>query len=286
MCDHDALPSRRSLLVGAGVAGVAALGAPLLGAEPATAAPRRRHRVLVYSRTAGFRHSSIEVGVATIEQLGEEHGFAVEASEDPAVFTERNLRRFTAVAFLNTTGEVMTPAGRQALRRFVLSGGGWVGVHSAADTEYDWPFYARLLAGGYFLAHPVQQPGVIVRESATHRSTAHLPERWTVPFEEFYSFKASPRGKAEVLLSIDESTYLQDPNTSHLPGETFPDGYEPVSGTMGDHPMCWQHRVGRGVSWYTALGHETHMYLDPSYRAHLAGGLLTATRHGRRHLPA
>lgn len=286
MCDHETLPTRRSLLLGGGLAGAATLGAPLIGAAPAAAAPRRRHRVLVYSRTAGFRHSSIEVGVTTIEQLGEEHGFAVEASEDPAVFTDRNLRRFTAVAFLNTTGEVMTPGGRQALRRFVLSGGGWVGVHSAADTEYDWPFYARLLAGGYFLAHPVQQPGVVVRESATHRSTAHLPERWTVPFEEFYSFKASPRGRAEVLLSIDESTYLQDPNTSHLPGETFPDGYEPVSGTMGDHPMCWQHRVGRGVSWYTALGHETHMYLDPSYRTHLAGGMLTATRHGRRHLPA
>jgi type 1 glutamine amidotransferase len=89
-----------------------------------------------------------------------------------------------------------------------------------------------------------------------------------------------------VLLSIDESTYMQDPNTSHLPSEDYPDDYEPVSGVMGDHPMSWQHRVGEGLSWYTALGHEVNMYLDPTYRQHLLGGLLTVTRHGRRNLPA
>jgi type 1 glutamine amidotransferase len=239
----------------------------------------------VFSRTGGYRHASIPLGIATIEQLGEEHGFAVEASEEPSVFTDRNLRRFTAVAFLNTTAEVMTPAARTALRRFVLAGGGWAGIHSAADTEYDWPFCTRLLAGGRFLAHPLEQPGVVVRESTRHISTRHVPARWEIPLEEFYSFTSNPRARARVLLSIDESTYQQDPNTSHLPSEEYPDGYEPVSGVMGDHPMCWQHRVGGGLSWYTALGHEVNMYLDPAYRQHLLGGLLTVTRHGRRHLP-
>jgi hypothetical protein len=285
MCDHAHPTTRRALLRGAGALGLAAATAPFVGTTHATAGPRRAHRVLVYSHTTGFRHASIPVGVATIEQLGSENGFAVEASEDPAAFTDKNLGRFTAVVFLNTTAEVMTPAGRTALRRFVLAGGGWAGVHSAADTEYDWPFYTRLLAGGRFLAHPLEQPGVIVRESATHRSTAHIPERWQIPVEEFYSFTSNPRDRARVLLSIDESSYLQDPNTSHLPSQTFPDDYEPVSGVMGDHPMSWQHRVGDGLSWYTALGHEVNMYLDPTYRRHLLGGLLTVTRHGRRHLP-
>ena len=286
MCDHDETPltSRRTLLRSAGLVGLAA-AVPTLALESAAAAgSRRAHRVLVYSRTGGYRHASIPLGVATIEQLGAENGFAVEASEDPAVFTDRNLRRFTAVVFLNTTAEVMTPPGRKALRRFVLDGGGWAGVHSAADTEYGWPFYTRLLAGGRFLAHPLEQPGVIVRESARHISTKHLPERWQIPVEEFYSFKANPRGRANVLLSIDESSYLQDPNTTHLPSEEYPDGYEPVSGVMGDHPMSWQHRVGDGLAWYTALGHEVNMYLDPAYRQHLLGGILTATRHGRRNL--
>jgi len=287
MYHHDQAPAstRRALLKGAGLLGLSAAAAPVLGAAgPAAAATRRAHRVLVYSRTGGFRHASIPLGVATIEQLGSENGFAVEATEDPGVFTDRNLRRFTAVAFLNTTAEVMTPSGRKALRRFVLDGGGWVGIHSAADTEYDWPFYARLLAGGRFLCHPLEQPGVVVRESARHISTAHLPERWQLPIEEFYSFKANPRRRARVLLSIDESSYQQDPNTTYLPSESYPDGYAPVSGVMGDHPMCWQHRVGGGLSWYTALGHEVNMYLDPAYQQHLLGGILTASRHGARHL--
>jgi type 1 glutamine amidotransferase len=278
--------TRRSILRGAGAVGLSVAAAPALGHSSAAARPRRAHRVLVYSRTGGYRHASIPLGVATIEQLGAENGFAVEASEDPAVFSDRILRRFTAVVFLNTTAEVMTPPGRKALRRFVLSGGGWAGVHSAADTEYDWPFYTRLLAGGRFLSHPLEQPGVIVRESRRHISTRHLPERWQIPVEEFYSFQANPRSRAQVLLSIDESTYLQDPNTTHLPSESFPEGYEPVSGVMGDHPMSWQHRVGEGLSWYTALGHEVNMYLDAAYRQHLLGGLLTVTRHGRRNLPA
>lgn len=277
--------SRRALLCRAGLVGLSALAAPLVGAGSAEASLPRTHRVLVYSRTAGFRHASIPAGIATITQLGLENGFQVVASEEPAAFTDRNLRGFTAVVFLNTTGEVMTPSGRAALRRFVLSGGGWVGVHSAADTEYDWPFYGRLLAGAWFLCHPVEQPGVLVREAAKHVSTAHLSKRWQVPFEEFYSFRANPRRRARVLLSIDESSYEQDPNTTHLPSDDYPDGYHPVSGVMGDHPMCWQHPVGDGVSWYTALGHEVTMYADENYRRHLLGGILTATRHGRRNLP-
>ena len=109
-------------------------------------------------------------------------------------------------------------------------------MHSAADTEYDWPFYTRILAGARFLCHPLQQPGAIVREAPRHIATKHLDERWQVPFEEFYSFTESPRGRAKVLLSIDESSYQQDPNTSHLPTQDgdIPEG---VSGVMGDHPM-------------------------------------------------
>lgn len=284
MCDTCAPRlDRRRLLAGLG-ASVAAV--PLLaGAAGATADDRRPHRVLVFSRTTGFRHASIEVGVETIRMLGEQHGFEVEHTEQSRDLRARSLRGFTAVCFLNTTGNVLGDRSRAALRDFLLSGGGWAGVHSAADTEYDWPFYTRILAGSRFLCHPVQQPGVIVREDADHRSTTHLPERWQVPFEEFYSFTQSARPRAQVLLSIDESSYAQDPNTSNLPSQEDPSPQEGVTGTMGDHPMAWWHRVGDGVAWYTALGHEVGMYADPDYRDHLLGGLLTATRHGRRHLP-
>lgn len=274
--------TRRGMVTGLGAATLAAT--PLLPAG--AAGPRRPHRVLVFSRTTGFRHASIEVGVETIRQLGAEHGFAVVHTEDQREIRARRLRRFTAVVFLNTTGNVLDDRGRGDLRDFVLSGGGWVGVHSAADTEYDWGFYTRLLARGRFLCHPVQQPGVVVREDADHIATRHLPRRWQVPLEEFYSFTDNPRPRARVLLSIDESTYQQDPNTSQLPSEEQPfPPPEGVTGVMGDHPMSWQRRVGDGVAWYTALGHEIGMYVDPDYRQHLLGGLLTATRHGRWHLP-
>ena len=284
MCD-TCVPTldRRHLLAGLGVSMAAV---PLLaGAGQAAGRDRRPHRILVFSRTTGFRHASIEVGVETIRMLGEEHGFEIEHTEQSRDLRAKPLRGFTAVCFLNTTGNVLGDRSRAALRDFLKTGGGWAGVHSAADTEYDWPFYTRILAGARFLCHPVQQPGVLVREDARHRSTRHLEERWQVPFEEFYSFTRSARPRARVLLSIDESTYAQDPNTSQLPSEENPVPPEGVTGTMGDHPMAWQHRVGDGVAGYTALGHEPGMYADEAFRGHLLGGLLTATRHGRRHLP-
>jgi type 1 glutamine amidotransferase len=263
---------RRGFLAGTAAAGLGLLGATV----PAAARIRDPLRLLVFSRTTGFRHASIPLGIETIRMLGEPNLWTTDATEDETAFRSRTLRDYDLVVFLNTTGIVMDAKGRTALERWVRAGGGWVGIHSAADTEYDWDFYSRLLARARFKCHPVQQPGVVVREAARHPATRHLPERWTIPFEEFYSFTRNPRPRTKVLLSIDESSYAQDPNTSHLPSETFPDGYAPVSGVMGDHPMAWTHRVGDGRSFYTALGHEPGMYLDEDFRRHVRGGILSA----------
>lgn len=274
----------RRALLGAAFATPAVLLAPPSLARVAGTRAASLPRLLVFTRTAGFRHASIETAVQTIAGMGAANGFGVDATEDPTVFSRRSLAAYDAVAFVNTTGDVLEGSQRTALERFVRGGGGWAGVHSAADTEYSNDFYTELLAGGRFLAHPLQQPGLIVREDERHRSTKHLGETWLVPFEEFYSFTSSVRGRSRVLLSIDESTYLQDPNTSNLP--TGPENPLPtfpgVSGVMGDHPMAWTHRVGRGRSWYTALGHEIGMYYLPQFTDHLLGGLLTVLRHGAR----
>src|SRR5207237_2691115 len=104
-------------------------------------------------KTAGFRHSSIPNGIAAIQKLGQENGFAVDATEDAGVFTEKNLARYSAVVFLNTTGDVLDPAEQDVFERYIRAGGGYVGVRSATDTEYDWPWYGRL-AGAYFNGHP------------------------------------------------------------------------------------------------------------------------------------
>jgi len=232
-------------------------------------------KVLVYSRTAGFRHTSIEPGIAALGEIGSANGFAVDATEDPSVFTAANLRQYAVVLFLNTTLTVLdTEAQRQALQGFMAAGGGYVGIHSAADTEHDWPWYGSLV-GAYFKSHPVQQVGRFRIEAADHPSVAHLANPYTI-FDEFYSFKTNPRGTVRVLMNIDEASYQQNPNTSCLPeSPTFPNG---VSGVMGDHPMSWCHDRMGGRAWYTALGHEAGLYQLPDFRQHLLQGILTAAR--------
>ncbi|MEQ1438528.1 ThuA domain-containing protein [Fontimonas sp. SYSU GA230001] len=235
-------------------------------------------KVLVYSRTAGFRHPSIAIGIPVIEQLGADHGFTVDATEDPTAFTPQNLAQYAALVFLNTTLDVLdTEAQKTALQDYIAAGGGFVGIHSAADTFHGWPFYGELV-GAQFLSHPVlNQPGTLAVEDTSHPSTSFLgADSWSLPLEEFYSFKTNPRGAVRVLLRIDESGYLQQPNTSCDPsGPTFPMGY---SGRMGDHPMAWCHDRFAGRAWYTALGHEPYLYLTPDYQQHILSGILIAAR--------
>ncbi|HEY0973169.1 MAG TPA: ThuA domain-containing protein [Solimonas sp.] len=254
-------------------------GAPSTGVETGP------FKVLVYTRTASFRHNSIPTAIASIQSLGAGHGFAVDASEDPTVYTDANLAQYAVIAFVNTTGTIVDSAEqRGAIERFVARGGGFVGVHSAADTEYDWPFYAELI-GAYFKNHPVLpvwaqggpgvQPGDFHVEAPDHPAVAHLPQPWNVS-DEFYAFRSNPRGRVRVLMTIDENSYNQNPNTSNLPtSPSFPLG---ETGTMGDHPMSWCHDKLGGRAWYTALGHSEHIYANPVYLEHLRNGILTAAR--------
>jgi type 1 glutamine amidotransferase len=205
--------------------------------------------VLVFTRTTGFRHASIPTGIGTVRELGAAGGFAVTATEDPAALRPDGLAGYRAVVFLSTSGDVLDPAGRAALEAYVRGGGGFVGVHSAADTEYDWPFYGELV-GARFAGHPAVQPVTIrFRPSAL---TAGLPPTWRVT-DEPYNFRRRPEG-VQVLATVDESTYS--------------------GGTMGaDHPIAWTAAVGRGRSFYTGLGHPDEIYADPVFRRLLAAGI-------------
>lgn len=278
--------ARRTVLAAAGATAATAFTA--LGAAPARASGRRTQKVVIFTKTSGYRHACIPDAIAALSALAADHGIYVVATEDAGFFTPANLRTVTAIVFASTTGIILTPQARASIEGFVTSGGGWMGIHSAADTEYDWPFYTSLLSGGRFLCHPlVNQSGTVVRESASDISTAHLPARWEIETEEFYSFKTDVRGTAEVLLSLDESTYWPDPNTSILPSGSPPYRMQiPTTGRMGDHPLAWRRPIGAGLSWYTALGHQPDLYADARFRQHLLGGLLTVSRHGQAHLPA
>src|SRR2546423_12745379 len=174
-------------------------------------------RVLVFSKTAGFRHSSIPNGKAAILRLGQENGFAVDTTEDAAAFTSKNLARYAAVVFLNTTGDVLDDAQQDDFERYIQAGGGYVGVHSATDTEYDWPWYGRL-AGAYFNGHPgnpnVRRATFRVRDPS-HVSTQGLPAKWERE-DEFYNFR-NIAPDLHVLVDIDESTYQGGTNGANHP---------------------------------------------------------------------
>src|SRR6185437_13160743 len=174
-------------------------------------------RVLVFSKTAGFRHSSIGVGLAAIRKLGQENGFAVDATEDAGAFTSKNLARYNAVVFMSTTGDVLDAAQQDDFERYIQAGGGYVGVHSATDTEYDWPWYGRL-AGAYFNGHPgnpnVRRATYRVIDK-THVSTMGFPDT-LVREDEFYNFK-SIDPTIHTLIEIDEKSYEGGTNGAHHP---------------------------------------------------------------------
>ncbi|MFC8125607.1 ThuA domain-containing protein [Streptomyces sp. NPDC057302] len=208
--------------------------------------------VLVFSKTAGFRHDSIPAGIEALRRLGREQGFTVTATEDATAFSQGNLSGYEAVVFLSTTGDVLNSAQQGALQSYVDSGGGYVGVHAAADTEYDWPYYGQLV-GAWFKSHPAIQKATVVNEDRTHPATSHLGATWART-DEWYNYRANPRSNVHVLQSLDESTYS--------------------GGEMaGDHPITWCHAQGKGRSFYTGLGHTAESYADPAFRTLLLGAV-------------
>jgi type 1 glutamine amidotransferase len=238
------------------VLGMAGCGSPAVARAPDGAAGGRpAPRVLVFSRTLGYRHDSIPDGIAAVRALGGQHGFAVDTTEDAGRFTTGGLARYRVVVFLSTTGDVLRGAERDAFQRFVRGGGGFVGVHSATDTLYDWPWYGGLV-GAYFARHPAIQRATVRVQDATHPSTRGLPDPWPWT-DELYDFRNGPQPAIHVLLTVDESSYS--------------------GGGMGaHHPIAWYHAYDGGRAWYTALGHVREAYSDPAFRSHLLGGIAYA----------
>lgn len=231
----------------------------LYGCGPASpTSPTAMFNVLVFSKTAGYRHSSIPAGQQAIQALGRENDFGVVLTEDPAVFSEQGLANFAVVVFLNTTGDVLNEQQQGALEQFIRGGHGFVGVHAAADTEYEWPWYGGLM-GAYFNGHPDIQPARIRTVDHEHPSTRFLPATWEFT-EEWYSFKSVQPGLHR-LLQLDETSYNL--------------GSAPAMGE--DHPLAWFHPYDGGRSWYTGLGHREETFADQPFRRHLLGGLLWAS---------
>lgn len=207
--------------------------------------------VLVFTKTAGFRHESIEIGVEAIKKLGFKNNFEVFHTEDASVFSKEQLERIKVVIFLNTTGDILNEEQQDNFEQFIKNGGGFVGIHSAADTEYDWEWYNQLV-GAYFLSHPDQSNAEIIKTDVSHISTNHLPEVWH-RFDEWYNYK-SINQDVLVLLLLDENSY--------------------EGGENGDyHPIAWYHEFDGGKAFYTGGGHTKESYSEAVFLQHLLGGI-------------
>lgn len=213
-------------------------------------------RVLVFTKTAGFKHASIEDGVTALKSMATENAWDIVDTNDAAFFTDQDLKLFDVVVFLSTTGDVLDEKQQAAFERYFRGGGGFVGIHSATDTEYDWPWFNEVV-GGYFAGHPKVQPAALDVLVGDHPSTAHLPRRWERT-DEWYNFK-SMRDGLTVLLNLDEATYQ--------------------GGAMGEeHPAAWCREFDGGRSWYTAGGHTPESFTEEAFINHLFGGIQWAGR--------
>jgi cytochrome c len=209
----------------------------------------KKDRVLVFSKSTGFRHESIPDGIKAIEKLGQENDFEVDATEDATLFHEDNLKRYSAIVFLNTTEEVLDPVQQSEFKRYIEAGGGFVGIHSAADTEYEWPWYGKLV-GAYFKSHPQIQDANVKKTGSFLDNP--LQENWKRK-DEWYNYKNISES-IKVIYSLDESTYQGGEN-----GES--------------HPIAWYQEFEGGRSFYTGMGHTKESFAEPALLDHLLQGI-------------
>ncbi|SMD22596.1 ThuA domain-containing protein [Kibdelosporangium aridum] len=223
-----------------------------VNSSPPASSADTPYDVLVFSKTAGFRHDSIPAGIQMIRELGSANSFTVTATEDANQFNTTNLAQYETVVFLNTTGDVLNATQQGAFESYIRGGGGYVGIHSASDTEYDWPFYGELV-GAYFASHPAIQQATVRVENRAHQATQHLSPAW-VRTDEWYNYRTNVRSSARVLATLDESTYS--------------------GGSMGaDHPHTWCKTVQSGRSFYTGSGHTQSSYTESGFRSMVLGGI-------------
>ncbi|MBW3127745.1 ThuA domain-containing protein [Hymenobacter profundi] len=222
--------------------------------------PRPKPKILVFYKTAGFFHSSIPVAITALQKLGAENNIHVDTTKVGASFNQLNLAQYKAVIFLSTTGDVLNDAQQQAFEHYIKDGNGFVGIHAATDTEYDWPWYNGLV-GAYFNGHPAIQLATLHVSDKNHEATAFLPDTWQRT-DEWYNFK-DLNPDIRVLATLDEQSY-----SGGIHGDT--------------HPITWYHTYQGGRSFYTAGGHTDESYQEPLFLQHLLGGIRYAMGDSQR----
>ncbi|ACB77797.1 ThuA domain-containing protein [Opitutus terrae] len=243
---------------------LALLAAPAMRAEQFSA--------LLFSKTAGWHHDSINTGVIAIQALGKLHDFNVFWTEDAnRVFNDKELAKYKVVIFLCTTGDVLNDQQQAAFEKFIKNGGGFVGIHSASDTEYEWPWYTKMV-GRMFHIHPVVQTATMKVEDYNFPGMDRFAKRFLFT-EEWYEFGPPQSQALKYLLSVDEKTYKPAANWGTKQGKG-----------MGDfHPTSWYQNYDGGRAFYTAMGHLPATYLDANFIHHIYGGIYWAATGNEFH---
>ncbi|QOY93028.1 ThuA domain-containing protein [Massilia sp. UMI-21] len=234
----------------------------------------QQFKVLLFTKTAGWHHDAVHAGVGAVQELGKLHDFEVFWTADAKrVMNDAELAKYQAVVFLLTTGDILDDAQQAAFERYIRKGGGFVGVHSAADTEYGWPWYTRMV-GHMFRVHPAVQTAVLqVRERNFPGMERFAPR--SLFTDEWYEFGPATSSTLRYLLTVDESSYR--------PETTWPDRKGTGMGMGSFHPISWYQPYEGGRAFYTALGHIAATYRDPVFLHHLYGGIYwAATGRGFR----
>lgn len=223
--------------------------------------------VLVFTKTAAWHHDSSAAGVAGIEQLGKLHDFGVFWTEDAnRVFNDKELAKFKVIIFLSTSGDILTPPQKAAFQKFIRAGGGFVGIHGASDTEYQWEWYTKLV-GRMFYIHPTVQTAIVQVEDYHFPGMERFPKRFLAT-DEWYEFQPEVVPGLHYLLTVDERTYQ-----THV---VWDNPAKEGKGMGAFHPIAWYHEFDGGRSFYTAMGHLAAKYSDEAFMNHIYGGIYWA----------
>jgi type 1 glutamine amidotransferase len=211
----------------------------------------QKTKILIFSKTLGYHHTSIPAAINAIQLLGDQNNMQVDTTTDAGKFNGDTLKQYKSIVFLSTSGNVLNDEQQKIFQKYIQSGGGFVGIHSATDTEYDWPWYGKLV-GAYFNTHPKIQEAKVIIKDTVHISTKHLPVSW-IRTDEWYNFRDINKN-IKLLLVLDESSYEGGKNGL-------------------DHPIAWYHEYDGGRAFYTAGGHGAESYIDPLFLQHILGGI-------------
>jgi uncharacterized protein len=220
-------------------------------------------KIIVFTKTDGYRHDSIPEAVQALEQLCGVNNWNMIHTEDSLFFTKSNLKSIDVVIFLHTIGNIFGDTQKKAIEEFVIRGGGLVTIHTGTVTENEWQWFSEAI-GARFIGHPPEQRGKLIIEDRSHPSTEFFPDSVWIIKDEWYSFDRNPRKDVHVLISIDEMSYDVDDNR----------WFEGVNQRMGDHPLVWYKEVDKGTVFQTALGHPAELYSDSLFIKHLEGAIL------------